>query len=86
MSEVQSIFQISRNEVLTSMLNIQSVNAKFNHLCPVIKNIVLLGLYFKEIDLVQDTWNSSDSNRSLLLLPGYQLVYQGSKCTKHSGW
>ena len=65
-------------------LNIQSVNAKFNNFFPVIDNLTSQGLYFGAICL-QETWMSTDSDLSLLQLPGYQLIHQGSKCTKHDG-
>ena len=84
LSEVQSIFQNNPNEFLILTLNIQSVNEKFNHLLPVIDNLTSQGLYFGAICL-QETWTSTDSDLSLLQLPGYRLIHQGSKCTKHGG-
>ena len=42
------------------------------------------GLYFGVICL-QESWTSDDSDLPLLQLPGYQLIHQGSKCTKHGG-
>ena len=83
-SEIQSIFKNSPNEFLILTLNIQSVNAKFDNLFPVIANLASQGLYFGAICL-QETWTSSDSDLSLLQLPGYQIIHQGSKCTKHGG-
>ena len=65
-------------------LNIQNVNAKFNNLFPVINNLASQGLYFGAICL-QETWTSNDSHLSLFQLPGYQLIHQGNKCTKHGG-
>ena len=84
MSEIHSIFQNSPTEFLIFTLNIQSVNAKLNNLFPVIDNLASQGLYLGAIFL-QETWTSSDSDLSLLQLPGYQLIHQGSKCTKHGG-
>ena len=84
LSEVQSIFQNNQNEFLILTLNIQSVNAKFNNLFPVIDNLASQGLYLGAICL-QETWTSTDSDLSLLQLPGYQLIHHGSKCTKHGG-
>ena len=83
-SEVQSSFQNNRDEFLILTLNIQSINAKIKNLFPVINNLTSQGLYFGAICL-QETWTSSDSDLSLLQLPGYQLIHQGSKCTKHGG-
>ena len=45
-SEVQSLFQNNRDEFLILTLNIQSINAKFNNLFPVINNLTSQGLYF----------------------------------------
>ena len=84
MSELQSLFINNGKEFLILTLNIQSVNAKFNNLFPVINNLASQGLYFGAICL-QETWTSNDSHLSLLQLPGYQLIHQGSKCTKHGG-
>ena len=84
MSEIQLIFQNSLNEFLILTLNIQSVNAKFDNLFSVIDNLASQGLYFGAICL-QETWTSIDSDLSLLQLPGYQLIHQGSTCTKHGG-
>ena len=54
MSEIQSIFQNSQNEFLLLTLNIQSVNAKFDNLVPVIDNL-------------SSTWNKIDSLTQALL-------------------
>ena len=83
MSELQSLFISNGNELILT-LNIQSVNAKFNNLFPVINNLASQGLYFGAICL-QETWTSNDSDLSLIQLPGYQLIHQGSICTKHGG-
>ena len=84
MSEIQSMFQNNYSKFLILTLNIQSVNAKFNNLYPIINNLASQGLYFGAICL-QETWTSNDSDLSLLQLPGYQLIHQGCKCTKHGG-
>ena len=46
MWEMHSIFQNSPKEILMLTLNIQSVNAKFDILFPVIDNLASQGLYF----------------------------------------
>ena len=84
MSELQSLFINNENEFLILTLDIQSVNAKFGNLFLVINNLASQGLYFGAI-CQQETWTSNDSDLSLLQLPGYQLIHQGSKCTKHGG-
>ena len=84
MSEIHSIFQNSPREFFIFTLNLQSVNAKFDNLFPVIDNLASQGLYFGAICL-QETWTSNGSDFSLLQLPGYQRIHQGSKCSKHGG-
>ena len=49
MSEIQSIFQHNHSEFLILTLNIQSVNAKFNNLYPIINNLASQGLYLGAI-------------------------------------
>ena len=66
------------------ILNIQSINAKLDNLYPVINNLSSMGLYFGAICL-QETWLSSDADVSLLHIPGYELIHQGSRCTRHGG-
>ena len=78
-----SFYSKERDKFLILTLNV-SINAKFNDLFPVINNLTSRGLYFGAICL-QETWTSSDSDLSLLQLPGYQLIHQGSKCDKHGG-
>ena len=46
MSEIQSIFQNNYSKFLILTLNIQSINAKFNHLYPIINNPASQDLYF----------------------------------------
>ena len=43
-----------------------------------------MGLYFGAI-CIQETWLSSDADVSLLHIPGYKLIQQSSKCTRHGG-
>ena len=70
-SEVQSLFQNNRDEVLILTLNIQSINAKFNNLFPVINNLTSQGLYFGasvsqrlglSVILICRYYNSLDTN------------------------
>ena len=49
-----------------------------------IDNLSSMGLYFGAICL-QETWLSSDADVSLLQIPGYKLIHQGSRCTRHGG-
>ena len=47
-------------------------------------NLSSMGLYFGAICL-QESWLSSEADVSLLHIPGYKLIHQGSKCTRHGG-
>ena len=82
-SDTASNFQNS-HEFITLSLNVQSINAKFNQLFPIVSKLSSMGLYFGAICL-QETWLTSDANLSLLKLPGYNIIHQGTKCTKHGG-
>ena len=75
-------FQNSHNEFITLNVNVQSIHAKFNQLYPVVSKLSSMGLYFGAICL-QETWQASDADVSLLQLPGYKTVHQSSKCTKY---
>ena len=83
-SDTASIFQNSHNEFISLSLNVQSINAKFNQLYPIVSKLSSMGLYFGAICL-QETWLTSDADLSLLKLPGYNIIHQGTKCTKHGG-
>ena len=65
-------------------LNTQSINAKFHQLYAIINNLAATGLYFGAICL-QETWLESNSDLSLLQIPGYKLIHKGRKCSKHGG-
>ena len=65
-------------------VNIESINAKFENLYPVINNLSSMGLYFGATCL-QETWLSSHADVSLLHIPGYKLIHQGSRCSRHGG-
>ena len=77
-SDTVSIFQNSNS------LNVQSIQAKFNQLNPIVSKLSSMGLYFGA-KCLQQKWLASDTDISLLQLPGYNIIHQGSKCTKHSG-
>ena len=81
---IKSVIKNDGNEFTVLTLNIQSINAKFDNLYLVINNLSSTGLYFGAVCL-QETWLSSDADVSLLHIPGYKLIHQGSKCTRHGG-
>ena len=62
---MQSLFQKSCDEFSLLPLNIQSANARFNNVLPVINDPTFQGLYFGAICL-QDKWTSSDSDYNSL--------------------
>ena len=84
LSDITSIIKEDEKDFTILTLNIQSINAKFDNLYPVINNLSSMGLYFGAICL-QETWLSSDADVSLLHIPGYKLIHQGSRCTRHGG-
>ena len=84
LSDITSIIKDDGKDFTILTLNIQSINAKFDNLYPVINNLSSMGLYFGAICL-QETWLSSDADVSLLHIPGYKLIHQGSRCTRHGG-
>ena len=84
LSDITSIIKYDGKDLTILDLNIQSTNAKFVNLYPVINNLSSMGLYFGAICL-QETWLSSDAGVSLLHIPGYKLIHQGSRCTRRAG-
>ena len=77
-------FQNSHSEFIILSLNVQSIHTKFNQLYPIVSKLSSMGLYFGAICL-QETSLASDADLSLLQLPGYNIIHQVSKCTKHGG-
>lgn len=84
MSDIKSIFNGNCNDFAILTLNTQSINAKFNTLFPIIDNLSAAGSFFGAICL-QETWLDDSADVSLLQLPGYRLIHQGRKCSKHGG-
>ena len=84
LSDITSIIKDDGKDFTMLTLNIQTISAKFDNLYPVINNLSSMGLYFGAICL-QETWLSSDADVSLLHIPGYKLIHQGSRCTRHGG-
>ena len=62
----------------------QSIHAKCNQLYHNVSKLLSMSLYFGAICL-QETWLAADADSSLLQLPGYKIIHQGSKCIKHGG-
>ena len=71
LSDITSIIKDDGKNFTTYTLNIQSIDAKFDNLYPVINNLYSIGLYFWAICL-QVTCLSCDADVSLLHIPGYK--------------
>ena len=65
-------------------LNIQSINAKFDQLQLMLRNLHEQNCEFSAICL-QETWLSDSSDISHLLLDNYNLISQGARISSHSG-
>ena len=72
------------HEFTVLTLNIQSINAKFDNLLPVINNLLVNGAVFGAICL-QETWLGDHSDLSQFDIPGYKIIHQGWRCTRHGG-
>ena len=83
-SDIQSIIKKHDKEFSILSLNTQSINAKFDKIYAIVNNLSSLGHYFGAICL-QETWLRNNVDISLFSIPGYRLIHQGSKCTKHGG-
>ena len=84
MTYIQSIFQNGQSDFVIATLNIQSINAKFDNLYAIVNNLSASGQYFGAICL-QETWLTSDADATLFEIPGYKLMHQDSRCTRHGG-
>ena len=84
MADIQSIFQTGQNDFVIATLNKQSINVKFDNLYTIMNNLSASGQYFGAISL-QETWLTSDADMTLTEIPGYRLIHQGSRCTRHGG-
>ena len=83
-SDIQSINKNHDKEFSILSLNTQSINAKFDKIYAIVNSLSSLGHYVGAICL-QETWLRNDADISLFSIPGYRLIHQGSKCTKHGG-
>ena len=83
--EGMSEFLLSNKDKLSILsLNIQSLNAKFDNL-----NLILRELQNKELEFsficLQETWLTKDSDTSIFEIENYNSFHQGSSCSKHGG-
>ena len=84
MADIQSIFLTGQSDFVIATLNIQSINAKFDNLYAIMNNLSASGQYFGAV-CFRETWLTSDADVTLFDIPGYKLIYQGSRCTRHGG-
>ena len=83
MADSQSIFQTGQSYFVIATRNIQSINEKFDSLCNYEQSICIW-TFFGAVCL-QETWLTSDVNVTLFEIPGYELIHQGSRCSRHGG-
>ena len=84
MTDIQTIFQNGQSDFAIATLNIQSINAKFDNLYAIVNNLYSFAHYFGAICL-QETWLTSDADVTLFEIPGYKMIHQGSRYTRHGG-
>ena len=65
-------------------LNIQSIRAKFDKLMSLLKYLNEKNCNFSAI-CIQETWLKENDDVSLLHIPGYHLIHQGTRCSAHGG-
>ena len=90
--DLESISEISQTQKRTFKvlsLNIQSIQAKFNHFLSFLQILSEKNISFDSI-LLQETWLSESwieipENMALYQIPGYILFPQGKKCCGHGG-
>ena len=83
LSDLSSILK-NDDDFAILTLNVQSINAKFDNLFAIINNLSISGHFVGAICL-QETWLTGNADLSLLQIPGYKLIHQGRKCTRHGG-
>ena len=65
-------------------LNIQSIRAKFDKFNCLLKYLNENNCTFSAI-CIQESWLKENDDTSLLEIPGYTLIHQGTRCTNHGG-
>ena len=66
-------------------LNIQSIRAKFDKLMCLLKYLEDNNCPSLSAICLQESWLSDTDDTSLLNIPGYNLIHQGTRCSKHGG-
>ena len=65
-------------------LNIQSINAKFDYLSALFKDLSAKGVGFSAICL-QESWLSKEDDVNFFQIPNYNIIHQGKTCSGHGG-
>ena len=65
-------------------LNKQSINAKFDYLSALFKDLSAKGVGFSAICL-QDSWLSKEDDENFFQIPNYNIIHQGKTCSGHGG-
>ena len=66
-------------------LNIQSIRAKFDKLMCLLKYLDDNNCPSFSAICLQESWLRESDDTSLLNIPGYNLIHQGTRCSKHGG-
>ena len=64
--------------------NIQSINAKFDFLSALVKDLSAKGIGFSAICL-QECWLSKEDDVNFFQIPNYNIIHQGKTCSGHGG-
>ena len=81
---LQDIMITNKGDFSLLSLNIQSIRAKFDKFNSLLKYLSESDCLFSAICL-QETWLKENDDTSLLNIPGYNLIHQGSRCSEHGG-
>ena len=65
-------------------LNIQSIRSKFDKFISLLEYLNEKDCHFSAM-CIQETWLKDNDDVSLLQIPGYQLIHQGTRCSEHGG-
>ena len=82
--EFISHLQSFNSNFIVLSLNVQSINAKYDH---IVSLVDMLFAQNRKIDAIclQETWLGTNDNLSLFQLPNYHLISQPKHCSSHAG-
>lgn len=82
--ELENYLFEHRHEFNILSLNTQSIRAKFDQIYILLSALHEKNLAFSAI-CIQESWLSDSDDIAQFVLPGYNLINQGWKCSKHGG-